>query len=249
MQIQPPDFCPSCDSELEWTNDQIYCRNDDCPAKSNKQLEHFAKTLKIKGLGPSSIEKLDITGIAEIYELSLEYLSVQLNSEALAVKLFDQIEKSKNEPLNTVLPAFGIPLIGKTATDKLAAVATSIFDLDSETCKKAGLGPKATENLITWLENKFDDYCHLPFSFEFSKKTRSLESRGIVCISGKLKSYKTKAEATEILESLGYTVKDSLTKEVTILVSESGETAKTVKAAASGVRIVTSIKELMEIIE
>ena len=249
LQIEPPTNCPSCNSELVWTNDQIYCRNNDCPAKSYKQLEHFAKTLKIKGLGPSTIEKLDITSIADIYELSLEFLSVQLNSEALAVKLFDQIEKSKNEPLNTVLPAFGIPLIGKSATDKLAVVATSIFDLDNETCKKAGLGPKATENLLAWLDNKFDDYCHLPFSFEFSNNTRQAESRGVVCISGKLKSFKTKAEAAEILKSLGYTVKDNLTKEVTILVSESGETAKTVKAAESGVRIVTNIKELMETIE
>ncbi len=247
MQIQPPTNCPSCNSVLEWEKDQLYCRNDACPAKSYKQLEHFAKTLKIKGMGPSTIEKLDITSIVEIYELPLEYIAVQLNSEKLAVRLFDEIKRSETEPLNTVLPAFGIPLVGKSATDKLAAVVDSIFDIDETTCKKAGLGPKVTENILDWIENKFHIYCDLPFSFEFSKNTRHEESRGIVCISGKLKSFKTKAQAAEILESLGYTVKDTLTKDVTILVSESGQTAKTVKAEENGVRIVTNIHDLMEI--
>lgn len=247
MQIEPPTSCPCCDSPLVWVKDQIFCRNSECSAQSYKQLEHFAKALKIKGLGPSAIEKIDVASIADIYDLTIEYLAAQLGSDKLAEKLYNEIEKSKSEPLNAVLPAFGIPLIGKSATDKLAEVCESIFDIDNETCKAAGLGPKATENLLDWMENKFDDYCHLPFSYEFSKNTRPVESRGVVCISGKLNSYSTKAQAAEILKSLGYIVKDSLTKEVTILVNESGkETAKTIKAAADGVLIVTNLKEYME---
>jgi DNA ligase (NAD+) len=247
LQIEPPTNCPCCDSPLVWVKDQIFCRNSECSAQSYKQLEHFAKALKIKGLGPSAIEKIDVASIADIYDLTIEYLTTQLGSDKLAEKLYNEIEKSKSEPLNAVLPAFGIPLIGKSATDKLAEVCESIFDVDNETCKAAGLGPKATENLLDWMENKFDDYCHLPFSYEFSKNTRPVESRGVVCISGKLNSYSTKAQAAEILKSLGYIVKDSLTKEVTILVNESGkETAKTIKAAADGVLIVTNLKEYME---
>ncbi len=247
MKIQPPSKCPSCDSLLVWVKDQLFCRNNDCDAKSYKQLEHFAKTLKIKGLGPSTIEKLEITSIVDIYELSLEYLSLKLSSDKLAVKLFDEIKRSENEPLNTVLPAFGIPLVGKSVTDKLSKVASSIFDIDEALCREAQLGPKATENLLDWMENSFENYCHLPFSFEFSKDTRPAGKRGVVCISGKLNSYPTKAAAKAVLEGLGYTVKDSLTKEVTILVNESGiETAKTRKAAESGVQIVNNLKTYME---
>jgi NAD-dependent DNA ligase len=56
-------------------------------------------------------------------------------------------------------------------------------------------------------------------------------------------SYKTKAEATAELESLGYTVKSSLTKDVEILVNESGiESAKTIKARESGVEVITNLK-------
>jgi hypothetical protein len=87
----------------------------------------------------------------------------------------------------------------------------------------------------------------LPFSFEFSKKASVKQEKGVVCISGKLSSYKTKAEAAEVLAGLGYSVKDSLTKEVTILLNESGiQSAKTAKADTMGVRVVNNIQELME---
>jgi NAD-dependent DNA ligase len=245
--IQPPTNCPSCSSVLVWIKDQLFCKNNECDAKSFKQLEHFAKTLKIKGLGPNTIEKLDITNILDIYDLPLDYISVQLNSERVAIKLHDEIEKSKTQPLNTVLPAFGISLVGKSATDKLSQVAEHISDINAEICKRAGLGPKVTENLLNWIETSLETYIDLPFSWEFSKDTRPKGENGVVCITGKLKSYPTKAAAKAVLESLGYTVKDSLTKDVTILVNESGvDTAKTIKAANDGVRVITNLNEIME---
>lgn len=245
--IEAPTNCPCCNSTLEWVKDQLYCRNVDCEAKSFKQIEHFAKTLKIKGLGPSTIERLNIVGIADVYDLDLTYMAMVLGSEKTAQKLFDEIERSKTEPLNTVLPAFGIPLIGKSVTEKLSKIVVDIFEISDYTCKEAGIGPKATENLLTWLDNKFPDYVDLPFKYEFSKDTRSTGERGVVCITGKLKSFSTKAAAKAVLEGLGYTMKDSITKDVTILVNESGvHTAKTIKAANDGVRIVTNIHDLME---
>ncbi len=245
--IESPTQCPSCQSTLVLVTDTLYCRNTACPAQSAKQVEHFAKTLKIKGLGPATIDKLMIESILEIYDLKVEYATKLLGSERLAIKLLDEIERSKQEPLNTVLPAFGISLIGKTATEKLSKVCDSIFDIDEAICKKAGLGPVATNNLMTWLNSDFDYYCDLPFSFEFVKTASVTESRGIVCISGKLNSFKTKAEAAEILKNKGFVVKDSLTKDVTILVNESGiQSAKTEKANTLGISIVTNLKDYLE---
>src|SRR5690348_1165812 len=122
MKIEPPTNCPSCDSLLINRNDILYCQNSECGATAAKRVEHFAKTLKIKGLGPSTIEKLLLNNINEIYEIDLAYMIFYLKSEKLAIKLFDEIEKSKQTQLNTLLPAFGIPLIGKTAADKLSKV-------------------------------------------------------------------------------------------------------------------------------
>ena len=242
MQINIPTNCPSCNSSLVLVNDLLYCRNSDCGSMSRKRVEHFASTLKIKGLGPAAVEKLELSSPLDIYNLTLEDISEGLNSEKLAAKLFDEIEQSKSKQLNDLLPALGIPLIGKTATEKLSKVCTDIESITEQTCGEAGLGPKATENLINWLEDN-DWYLFLPHDLSFgSTRTTSQANKGIVCITGKLNSFKTKAEAQVELERLGYVVKSSITKDVTILVNESGkETTKTQKARESGVIVITDL--------
>lgn len=246
--IQVPTHCPSCGSELVLVGDQLFCRATTCPAQSSKALEHFAKTLKIKGLGPANIRKLRLATFADIYSLTVAEISWRLGSDKVAVKLMAEIENSRSAPLELVLPAFGIPLIGNTATKKLSDTVENIWDIDADICERAGLGPKATDNLLGWIEEEFFVYgMTLPFSFEFSKKATPVASNGIVCISGKLKSFKTKADATTALTQAGYEVKSSLTKQVTILVNESGiESAKTKQARESGITIVTNIKEFLE---
>ena len=199
--------------------------------------------MKIRGLGPAAIDKLNINTISEVYELSEDYITVALGSEKLSIKLFDEIQKSKTEPLNVVLQALGIPLIGKTATDKLSKVTSNITEINEVTSKEAGLGPVATSNLIKAL-NDNDYYLYLPFDMKFENKSNEPE-KGVVCITGKLISFKSRAEASKALEAKGYIVKDSITKEVTILLNESGiESAKTEKARKSGLKIITNIGEL-----
>jgi len=243
----PPMDCPSCGSALAWVNHILYCKSNSCEAQKSKKIEHFAKTLKIKGLGPAAIEKLDIQDFDQLYELDVDYITSALNSEKIAIKLKKEIDNSKSAPLNLVLPAFGIPLIGNTATKKLSETVENITEINADTCKRAGLGPKATENLMSWLSKDFYafyDGC-LPFDFKFVTEQK-VERKGVVCISGRLKSFKTKADATETLSSLGYEVKSSLTKDVTILVNESGiESAKTKQARDSGVNIVTNLSEFL----
>ena len=60
QQIYPPANCPACGSILEWEKDQLFCKSNTCGGKTHKMVEHFAKTLRIKGLGPRTIEKLEI---------------------------------------------------------------------------------------------------------------------------------------------------------------------------------------------
>ena len=245
MKIIVPTNCPSCESPLVWKNDQLFCLNADCSSRAFKRIQHFAQTLKIKGLGPSAIQKLDIQDIPNIYSISEEEIIDGLQSEKLGTKLLEEIEKSKSVSLESLLPAFSIPLIGKTAAEKLCKVINHISELTSETCEKAGIGPKATENLLMWYSEEFVGVLDsLPFTFQ-STGIESKPTKGIVCITGKLKSFKTKAEAEKFLLDLGYIIKSSLTKEVTILVNESGvESAKTQKARDNGVSIITNLFDL-----
>ena len=247
-RIVPPKICPSCLTDLVWEKDQIFCHNTLCGGKTSKKIEHFASTLKIKGLGPRTIEKLQIQDLYDIYELPLEIMIEALQSEKLAVKLHREIQSSKSTDLVDLLPSFSIKLIGRTASKKICSVIKNISEINEETCKEAGLGPVATEHLLDWYYEEFlDGYERLPFRWiQTLKVSKPTENKGVVCISGRLKSYKTKAQATEYLEKLGYLVKSSLTKDVTILVNESGiESAKTRTAQERGVKIITNLNEII----
>ena len=87
MRIEIPHNCPACDYPLETVNDQLFCRNTACSARLDKQIEHFAKALSIKGLGAKTIEKLQLADTTELYYLDLDDLIEALGSERMATKL------------------------------------------------------------------------------------------------------------------------------------------------------------------
>ena len=245
--ILAPDLCPSCGSPLEWKNDMLYCVNSLCPAQVQKRIEHFAKSLKIKGLGPKSIEKLGLSSFQSIYDMTYLEIRDALSSEKLAVSLLRQINHSKSSKMNDVLPAFSIPLIGKTAATKLSTKLNNLFELNEDNCNAAGLGPKATENLLNWYEEEFQsELQNLPFDWEFETARIFQVFKGAVCISGKLSTFKTKAEATKALSCAGYQVKSSMTKDIVYLINESGiESAKTKQAQDKGITIITNLIDLI----
>ena len=247
-EIIPPVVCPACSTKLELVNDQLFCRNPNCPAQWDKKVEAFVSTLKIKGFGPATINKLQVQDYNEIYELSVSEIQEKLGSEKMAVKLFDEIEKSKSAKLVDLIPAFSIPLIGRSASQKLCNTISHIDDITEKACTEAGIGPKATANLLKWLETEYypSDYkTILPFKWN-NKINKKKEVNGVVCISGKLKSYPTKAHAEKVLNSYGFVVKSSLTKEVSILVNESGiESAKTQTARDRGVKIINNLNKFL----
>tara|TARA_Y100001951_G_C11278687_1_gene263754 strand:+ start:126 stop:866 length:741 start_codon:yes stop_codon:yes gene_type:complete len=244
MEIIAPEFCPSCNSELEYINSQLYCVNDTCPAKTSKQLINFAKKLSIKGLGPATIEKLCLTSIGEIYKIEESEIREVLG-DATGSKVFDQIQKSKAASLNEVLPALGIPLVGDSAAEKLCTELSHFEEVTKELCNKAGLGPKVTSNIINY-KNTFP-WRDLPFSFKSQEVKKASEDKGVVCITGKLTTFKTKNDAKKELEAIGYKVVSTVTKEVTILVNESGvESSKTQKAREKGVKVIENLEQLLK---
>lgn len=249
MRIQIPTTCPCCDYPLVSVNDQLFCRNTACSAQLNKKVENFCKVLSIKGMGPRTIEKLNISDLTEIFYLDVEELAETLGSGKLADKLLLEINKAKEADLATVLAAFSIPLIGETAAKKISSVVEHISEITEEKCKEAGLGEKATSNLIGWISTDYEEMKEfLPFSFK-STKTNNVngENAELVCITGKLESFKTKAEAAEALLQAGFAVSDNVTKKTKYLVDESGKgSSKRQKAEELGITIISNLLNFLK---
>lgn len=246
-KIQIPTECPCCGSALEFVGPQLYCRNLSCDAQVAKKIENMAKVLQIKGLGPKTIEKLELNDITEVFYLDISTVTKQLGSEKTATKLLDEIERSKQADLATVLAAMSIPLIGNTLATKISKVVSHISEINFDKCKEAGLGDKATAYLLDWLKTEFTELKDfLPFSFNSSNILVSNTDGDSICITGKLSSFKTKSEAYKILEDAGYRIVESVTKTTKFLVDEEGKAStKRKKAESLGITIIPNLNEFI----
>jgi len=234
MKIEIPTNCPICGSKLEMVNDQLFCRSSTCSAKSLKTILHYVKTMKIMGLGEKTLEKLDIESIPELYTYDKEHL-ISILGEKIGTKLYAEIQNSTTTTLSKFLNGMGITLIGKTASGKIDSVVATIEEITPEVCKKAGLGAKATDNLVNWVNNQYINYKDMPIKFEESEPTTS----GLaVCISGKVPGY-TKAKIKEMLLDFNVTVKDSVTKDLDYLISNESGTTKVKKAEQYNITILS----------
>ena len=104
-QIIPPTNCPCCDSILVYRNDQLFCENIGCSAQWDKKVEHFASTLKIKGLGPATLNKLQIEDYAELYELTvseIEEMIQDISSDRAEINSDIKSRKDKDAEQKTV---------------------------------------------------------------------------------------------------------------------------------------------------
>jgi DNA ligase (NAD+) len=182
--------------------------------------------------------------------LDLDTVTEALGSEKTAAKLLDEIERAKTVDLATVLASFSITLVGSTASKKICEVVEHIDQITYETCKQAGLGDKVTENLVGWLQTDFPDLREfLPFSFKSNRNSNTISNNNskTVCITGKLSSYKTKADAYQALEAAGYRAVESVTKTTDYLVDEEDKAStKRKKAESLGIPIITNLNTFLK---
>jgi len=241
--ITAPTNCPSCNSVLEQVNDQLFCRNSNCEAKSSKKLTHFAKTLKIRGLGEKTIEKLELGSIEDIFELTQEYASNKIGDK-LAAKLLQEIEEvKKGVSLATFIEAFSIPLVGNSASVKLA----KNFSIDSfnqvsyNKCIEAGITDKIARNFSDWVINEyFGRYEFLPITVLSVAEAYSVRQTDyVVCITGKVQGH-TRASAEAVLEKEGVKCVKAISKNVThVITDDTKESSKLTKAKELGIPVVS----------
>ncbi len=136
-----PTGCPFCESALQKPEEEVVwrCENISCPARVRRSLEHFAsrRAMNIEGLGESLADQLVTTGLvkdyADLYALRAETVAaltattlregkelVRKFGEKSAVKLVEQIDRSRGSDLSRLLYAIGIRHVGEGGAQALA---------------------------------------------------------------------------------------------------------------------------------
>lgn len=208
---------------------------DKAMINNQKVIEHFVKTMEIKGLGPANIEKMGFMHPMEIFEDN-DWSKLGANGS----KIEDELEKAKNKPYETVLAALGIPGVGKSVAKLIVTKIPKFEHLwDIEYVEIKGIGPSITESILYWLEENEDWVHSLPLQLEQTVSVDALinTSNKKVCITGKMDM--TRNDLAEILEKLGFKVTTSVTKDCYALISGGDNTSsKVVKAKQLGITIV-----------
>lgn len=245
--INIPKNCPACSSELIRINNQLFCDNKECDAKKSKKVEKFTKTMRILGLGSQTLKKLAIDNILDIYNLD-ETVVREVLGDKVAAKLLEMIGKSQTISLSTFLQSMSIPLIGKVAAEKIAKLHACLDDITYDSLINAGLGPKAADNFIKWLDEEwFAGLNTIPIKFESNNNNPS-KPNTVVCISGKTPGY-TKAQLADYLAKFNVNVESSVTSNVQYLISENTTTAKAKKAESLGIPIMSLAEFIKEILK
>ncbi|MBR4172282.1 MAG: NAD-dependent DNA ligase LigA [Kiritimatiellae bacterium] len=165
--FQMPSLCPECGAEVAQLPGEvaIRCTNPSCPAQQICRLEHFCErnALDIKAIGEKVAEALVSQGIVEdildLFSLSEETLSSLVIGDAESglrrfgkngVTAFQAIQAAKERPLHNWLYAIGIPNIGVTVAEQVAAIHADFAELASlriveQTTRLASLYAQASE--------------------------------------------------------------------------------------------------------
>ena len=200
---------------------------------SVKVLEHFIKTLEIKGLGPASVKKMGLTHPVDLYDHQ-DWEKLGANG----AKVEAEIERTKTKPYDIVLASLGIPGVGKRAAKLIIPHIPAFRNLrDIETTIIKGVGPSTIESILAWLDDNEDWVTQLPLQLEQNVQVEEvLVTRKKVCITGKLDM--TRNQLSDILEDKGFQVTSTVTKDCYALVAGDTVSSKYKKAVTIGVNVI-----------
>jgi DNA ligase (NAD+) len=212
---------------------------------TSKVLEHFIKTIDIKGLGPASVKRMGLTHPVDIFD---DQPWAKLGANGAKVEA--EIERTKTKPYDIVLASLGIPGVGRRASKLIISKIPAFRNLrDIETTEIKGIGPSTVDSVLSWLDENEEWVLTLPLQLEQNvtvEETVGAPARK-VCITGKLDM--TRGDLADCLESKGFKVTSTVTKDCYALITGGDTTSSKYKRAVTlGVTIIdywSSQKEVL----
>lgn len=232
-----PTRCPECGSavvreegEVDWR-----CINVNCPARLRESLLHFAArgVMNIEGLGEAVVNQMTERGLvrnlADIYCLDeAVLLSLDLVKHKKAHALLQQIERSKQAPLDRVLLGLGIRFVGERTAQFLADAfgsLDSVMQASAEDLERVQeIGPRISMAIREFFavpgnRELVEELRAAGLNFFAEKKKTSSKLNGLAFVlTGTLPSL-TREEAKKRIEGEGGSVTGSVSKKTNYVIA------------------------------
>lgn len=267
--------CPICGGDVAYiTSDDgvinAYCDNPLCEGKLINRLEHFCgkKSLDIKGLSKATFQKLidwewleNLEGVFNLKQYRNEWIKKPGFGIASVDKILKSIEEHRHTTLDAFISAIGIPLIGRAVAKDL----TNYF----ETYEDFRNAVDDDKYDFSMLDNFGEEMNKSIKNFDYAEADRiskllifenpvvnntqinnSLAGKTIV-ITGKLITFKNRAELKAVIESHGGKVSDSISGKTDLLINNdvNSTSSKNKAAKARNIPIVSELDFMKQYIE
>jgi len=246
--------CPHCLTALKWDENhiQMYCPNHDCSERRLQTIVQFCKIAGVKNFGEESVRQLFdakiITDIASLFHLTEpKFEGLPGWAETSVSSLLNELNRVRNElPFAQVAHASGMfgglgQKIIQMIVDQIGVNEFGLVNLKTieELCAIEGVQEITAKQFNEGLENFYTSELSGIFSFSYIEtphKEGGPMSGKIICFTG----FRS-AELKETIEKQGGQVVDSLTKNVTTLVTKEKDStsSKAVKAKQWGIEVMS----------
>ena len=254
--IKMPETCPVCGTKVVRTEGEVdyRCVNANCPAKLRETILHFASrgVMSIDGMGDALVNQLTERGlvknVADIYKLTkADFLSLERMGEKSAQNILNEIERSKQLPLERVIYGLGIRMVGERTAQFLAEHFGSMEELE-----KAGVeelqnvnevGPRIAESIVEFFaiaanRKLVERLRDAGLTLTGQKKERGTQLAGkTFVLTGTLARF-TRDEAKKMIEDAGGKVTGSVSKKTDYVVAGADAGSKLEKAKELGVKVI-----------
>lgn len=259
-EITIPEFC-ECGEKLINEGTRLYCPNKSCPKIAFHRLKKWIKTLEIKEIGDVLLRKLFDKGkteIADLYSLTEKDLSsLDRMGKTSAKKVLKCLEEKNVISLPQLIGGMDITGVGTTIIEIIEAegcdTLEKIQSLDLETLKGMnGIGEITGNILLEGLKENKERIDNVLKTGKITLKEKKIMGNKLAgksfCFTGKLNTMK-RADAEELVKSLGGSVKSSVKQGLSFLVTNDKDTGtvKNKNAIELGVTIIDE-KQLAEML-
>lgn len=263
--VKPPEVCPVCagKTEIKQNNDvrNLFCTNEECPAKQIKTFSLFVSrdAMNMEGLSEATLEKFIAKGfvkeLADLFHLERHKDEI-ITMEGFGVKSYNKLIASINKSRKTsparLLYSLGIPNIG-LSTAKLICKKFDFnwSDIENATFEQltqiSGIGDIMADAYVRYfnIEKNKAAVKDVLKEIEFEEVKTSEEDlmfeNVTFVITGSVELFKNRDELKNVIEQKGGKVTGSVTANTNYLINNDNlsGSSKNKKAKELGTSIIT----------
>jgi DNA ligase (NAD+) len=255
-QFEMPEHCPVCGGNVARTPGEVdhRCVNANCAAKLQGTILHFASrhVMNIDGLGEVLVNQLTERGlvknVADLYQLTKDdLLKLERMGEKSAENVLNEIESSKNLPLERVIYGLGIRFVGERTAQFLAehfGALDAVMKASAEELEEVNeVGPRIAESIVEFFADEHNrkmvsDLRQAGLTFTGKKKEKGTKLAGKTFVLTGTLARHTRDEAKKIIEDAGGRVSASVSKKTDYVVAGGDAGSKLDKARELGVSVI-----------